>query len=108
MPTSHPVRPTSTIATFMRALGAARRTSAARASARPPPVAAPWTRQMIGCGQRRIRRMISLTRRCARMPEAGPADTSWGALRSKPAQNARPAPRRTTTRVECRVASPAK
>jgi hypothetical protein len=102
---SQPVRPTSAIATFMRAEGAASRTSAARASAKPPPAAAPCTHATIGCGQRRMRRMISLTWRCARIPRTGPAVTSCAAFRSKPAQKARPAPRRITTRVRGRPTS---
>ena len=55
MPTSQPVRPILTIATFILTSGVTTRTSEASTNANPPPVAAPWARQMIGCGQRRMR-----------------------------------------------------
>src|SRR5437773_2670723 len=97
-------------AAFMRADSPAMRTSAARARAKPPPHAAPWTAAMMGCGARRISITISLIVRWARRPsgtEARPAPGSaaW-AFRSRPAQKARPAPRMTTTRVSASSASP--
>ena len=91
----------------MRALCPAIRTSDASASAKPPPLAAPCTSEMIGCGARRMRITISAIRRCARMPSAGPPTLAPGELlllacsfRSSPAQKARPAPFRTTIRTE--------
>src|SRR3989304_4163297 len=75
-----------TIATFMRAFGAAKRTSAARASAKPPPVAAPCTRQMIGCGQRRIRRKISVPPRRARPTGPSRDDVPGRVPRGEPAE----------------------
>jgi hypothetical protein len=100
-PTSHAVRPMRMNAAFIRAAGAARRMSEASARAKPPPLAGPLTNATIGCGARRMRIMISLTRRCTRNPATGPASPSArSSFRSSPAQKPRPAPVRITTRTE--------
>ena len=88
-------------AAFMRAAGAAMRMSDANTSAKPPPLAGPLTSAMIGCGARRIRITISLTRRCTRKPATAPDSPSTrSSFRSRPAQKPRPAPVMTTTLTE--------
>ena len=92
-------------AQFIRAPFAARRISEASASAKPPPAAAPWTSETIGCGQRRISITISAMRRWLSRDSVTPGGSCWparrciAALRSSPAQNALPAPFSSTTRV---------
>ena len=70
-------------AAFIRADSPARRTSAASASAKPPPQAAPCTQAMIGCGARRISITSSLMRRWPRsagLHRAGVAAVAAGVL----------------------------
>ena len=80
------------------------RTSEARARAKPPPLAAPSTQAMIGCGHRRMAMTISLIR----LWPVSPAPTERLVLsplrsfRSRPAQKAFPAPLSTTTRTSRR------
>ena len=99
-------------AQFIRADLVAMRMSAASASAKPPPAAAPCTSAMIGCGQRRISITMSAIRRCESSDSVTPGGSCCPArrfiacLRSSPAQNEAPAPFSTTTRVErlrCRL-----
>ena len=61
---SQPPSPSLMKAQFIRADLVAMRMSAASASAKPPPAAAPCTSAMIGCGQRRIADIVMLMRRC--------------------------------------------
>ena len=55
-------RPIRMKAAFILREGVAIRTSEARARAKPPPLAAPSTQAMIGCGHRRMAMTISLIR----------------------------------------------
>ena len=63
-------------------------------SPQPPPIAAPWTRAMVGAGNRRI---ACMTRARPRTVRCMPAGSDITALKSIPAQKALPAPARTTT-----------
>ncbi len=90
-------------AAFILTLGVAMRTSEARAKAKPPPLAAPSTRAMIGWGQRRMAMTISLIRRWLIRPAPGPRGSlARGSFRSRPAQKLAPAPRSTTARISWR------
>src|SRR5262249_21547645 len=77
---SDPENPMRMNAAFMRALSPAMRTSAASAMENPPPQAAPCTSAITGCGQRRIRRMMSLKRRCSVSTHHGILDAGDGGL----------------------------
>ena len=88
-------------AAFMRTVGAAMRMSEASASANPPPEAAPLISATIGCGQRRIARMISaILRWKSKIVSTSSPELRSKSLISSPAQNARPAPVNTTTRTD--------
>ena len=97
-------RPMRMKAAFIRAFGVAIRTSEARARAKPPPAAAPFTHATMGCGQRRIAMTISLISRWRVSPAPIERDPcgSPRSFRSSPAQNASPAPCSTTTRTSRR------
>ena len=83
----------------MRASGDMIRTSAASASAIPPPAAAPLTAAITGWGSSRIAGASAATRSWwSNRSTLSP--TSPNALRSSPEQKPRPAPVSTTTRTD--------
>ena len=97
-PNSAPDRPMLMNAEWNTALSLQRMTSQANATAMPPPAAGPRTVAISGCGQAR---MAFIRSRSTQSP-FGPSRSASGvppALRSAPDENARPAPRRTTTRT---------
>ncbi len=67
-------------AAFIFRVGVAMRTSLASARPKPPPLAAPSMRAMIGCGQRRMAMTISLICRWRMRPLEGPAGAAVAAL----------------------------
>src|SRR5947209_1913400 len=79
-------------------------------NARPPPTATPFTAAITGCGIARRCGISPAMCSCERMPAAGPEspfDTLAPpvSLRSRPEQNARPAPVRIATRSELSAAT---
>src|SRR5947208_2400540 len=98
---SNPGKPSRMNATLNRALSAATRTSHASASAKPPPVAGPFTAAITGFD--RPRSWVTSDAMCcwARIAAGGPPPTSAAmspvSLRSRPAQKPRPAPVRIAT-----------
>ena len=89
-------------ATLKRALSAATRMSHASASAKPPPVAGPFTAAITGFDRPRSWVTSDAISCWLRIPAAGPPPASAAmspvSLRSRPAQKPRPAPVRIATR----------